>query len=113
MFVIEAGVGVVQIGLEQDPAPIAGGGRGRGRMGVAADGFIHPRGEVDAFARRAEHLQRAPLRSTLVDELPTPIRARRSLNTAPASIIAVTPWGTDIAEPSVRIWPGSVPKPIS
>jgi len=55
-----------------------------------------------------------PLRSTLADELPTPIRARRNLNTAPASIIAVTPWGTDMEEPSGRVaGPPDAPNPIS
>ena len=41
------------------------------------------------------------------------MRARRSLNTAPASIITVTPLGTFHVEPSDRaVFPGP-PNPIS
>jgi len=55
-FVIEARVGVVQIGLEQNPAPVAGRGSRGGRIGVAPHGFVQPGREVHAFARRPQDL---------------------------------------------------------
>jgi len=58
-LVIEAGVGIVQFGTEQDAAPVARRRRGGWGVRVTADGFIQPRGEVNAFLGRPQHLQRS------------------------------------------------------